>query len=226
MESLLLKDAPAELRLAEPMEEACYLDAIGVVAFDVPEECELVLDERLATSSPEATSGPLVISESFSPSAARTSQSDDVLDEVLEHDLRAVDPGPIDSRFIGLLEEESRLELEFSRSIAHCDVLLAEGWVEYPYSQTVFAAWQAGAKYRPATLEARTTSGEWVVVSESFGYPGGMPRAMALPLPPLRQPILVVLEHHHLLLLLASGSPVGTATVFLFTRALQFAYTV
>ena len=185
VESLLLREAPAELRLAEPMEEACYLDSIRVVAFDVPDDCELVLDERLATAAPEATSLPLVISDVRRPSAARTGHSRDVLQEVLEHDLLAVDPGPVDPRFIGLLEGESLLELEFADSIDGCDVLLAEGWVEYPYSQTVFAAWQAGASYQPPTLEARTASGDWVTISESFGYPAGMPRAMALPIPRL-----------------------------------------
>lgn len=185
LESLLLHEAPAELRLAEPMEEACYLDSIRVLAYDVPEDCELVLDERLATAAPEATSEPMVIAEVFSPSAARTNQLPDVLEEVLHSDLLAVDPGPIDSRFIGLLEGDSLLELEFSETIDRCDVLLAEGWVEYPYSQTVFAAWQADVQYEAPTLEARTSSGEWVTVAESFGYPAGMPRAMALPLPQL-----------------------------------------
>mgnify|MGYP001270550239 CR=1 FL=1 len=185
LESLLLTGPPSELRLAEPMEEACYLDSISVLAFDIPESCELVLDERLATAPPEATSKPIVIAEVFTPDAARTIHQPDVLQEILEHDLRAVDPGPVDSRFIGLLEGESVLELQFSKSIDRCDVLLAEGWVEYPYSQTVFAAWQAGAGYRAPTLEARNASGDWVTVADSFGYPAGMPRAMALPLPRL-----------------------------------------
>ena len=60
-------------------------------------------------------------------------------------------------------------------------VLVAHGWVEYPYSQTVFAAWQADADYRPPTLEAYA-DGRWRTVYEAFGYPAGMPREMALPL--------------------------------------------
>jgi hypothetical protein len=64
-------------------------------------------------------------------------------------------------------------------------VLLIDGWVEYPYAQTVFGAWQAGAAYEAPTLEARDRAGRWHVVAREFGYPAGMPRRMAFPLPPL-----------------------------------------
>jgi hypothetical protein len=57
--------------------------------------------------------------------------------------------------------------------------------VEYPYSQTNFAAWQAGADYRAPTIEVRKPDGQWMVVLEQFGYPAGMPRQMAVPLSPL-----------------------------------------
>ena len=49
----------------------------------------------------------------------------------------------------------------------------------------MFAAWQAGAAFEAPTLEARDGSGRWHVVAREFGYPAGMPRQMAYPLPPL-----------------------------------------
>jgi len=61
-------------------------------------------------------------------------------------------------------------------------LLVADGWIEYPYSQTMFAAWQAGADYRAPTLEAKGADGRWHTVLEQFGYPAGMPRRMAVPL--------------------------------------------
>ena len=64
-------------------------------------------------------------------------------------------------------------------------VLMIDGWVEYPYAQTVFAAWQSGSTFDAPTLEARDASGRWHVVAPEFGYPAGMPRRMALPLPTL-----------------------------------------
>ena len=60
-------------------------------------------------------------------------------------------------------------------------VLVAEAWIEYPYSQTVFSAWQADAGYAPPSLEA-FADGRWHMVYEHFGLPGGMPRETALPL--------------------------------------------
>ncbi|HET6251890.1 MAG TPA: FG-GAP-like repeat-containing protein [Tepidisphaeraceae bacterium] len=62
-------------------------------------------------------------------------------------------------------------------------LLLADGWIEYPYSQTMFAAWQAKALYRAPTLEACGGDGKWVTVLKEFGYPAGMPRQMSVAIP-------------------------------------------
>ena len=62
-------------------------------------------------------------------------------------------------------------------------VLVVDGWVEYPYAQTMFAAWQAGAPYRAPTLEApRRRRALARACAREFGYPAGMPRRMTLPL--------------------------------------------
>ena len=184
-ETLLLPERPTQLRLAEPMEEACYLDRIAVHSIDVPEDCVLVLDERLATSNPEATSQPLVVDRIIEVAQALNDRGSDVTEAVRALDQRAAAPGTLDSRFIGLLAATHVLELRFDQPLTDSDVLLAEGWVEYPYSQTSFAAWQAGARYVPPSLEALDADGRWVMIAREFGYPAGMPRAMALPLPPL-----------------------------------------
>jgi hypothetical protein len=100
-------------------------------------------------------------------------------------DLVAPDVGPHDPRFLGRLAGEQVLELEFATDIgAIADPwLVIDGWVEYPYCQTMFAAWQAGAKYRAPSLEARGADGTWTTLVEEWGYPAGMPRRMALPIP-------------------------------------------
>jgi hypothetical protein len=61
-------------------------------------------------------------------------------------------------------------------------MLVADGWIEYPYAQTMFAAWQAGAAYVAPTVEARGADGSWRTVLEQFGYPAGMTRRMSVPL--------------------------------------------
>jgi hypothetical protein len=55
------------------------------------------------------------------------------------------------------------------------------GWVEYGYSQTMFAAWQAGISARAPSIEV-LINGEWTPILTEFGYPAGMPRQASVPL--------------------------------------------
>ncbi len=108
-----------------------------------------------------------------------------MLADLASSDGRAAPPGERDPRFLGRLANEHVLTLEFGTPLDSGHgrpVLVADGWVEYPYAQTMFAAWQAGAGYHPPTLEARVGDAPWQTVHAHFGYPAGMPRRMALPL--------------------------------------------
>jgi hypothetical protein len=102
-------------------------------------------------------------------------------------DGKAAPVGPLDRRFIGRLAASHALTLEFDEPLDGSGepLLVADGWIEYPYSQTMFAAWQAGATYDPPTIEARGSDGLWRVVRRHIGYPAGMPRQMSVPLGPL-----------------------------------------
>jgi hypothetical protein len=98
-------------------------------------------------------------------------------------DRHAIDVGPTDLRFLGHLEAPLVITITFGEDLTAGDpVLVIVGWVAYPYSQTMFAASQAGVTYDALTLEAKDARGVWVVVAPSFGYPAGMPRRMALPM--------------------------------------------
>ena len=86
------------------------------------------------------------------------------------------------------MTHEHVLTLEFEADLdlaPGAPILVADGWIEYPYSQTMFAAWQAKASYQAPTLEAQGADGRWRVLLKEFGYPAGMPRTMAVPLPRL-----------------------------------------
>jgi hypothetical protein len=102
--------------------------------------------------------------------------------------LQAAPVGAVDERFIGRLQSEQVLTLEFTPGTLDPSigepVLIADGWIEYPYSQTMFAAWQAKADFKAPTIEA-FTDGKWHTIHEQFGYPAGMPRQMSVPLPGL-----------------------------------------
>ena len=186
---LAARDNRIALKLTEPMQENAYVDAVALESYDVPTDWQMVLDERMATGAPELTGEVMFYSESLRPIRARNADGDDVLAFVVDRDNRAMPLGDIDQRFIGLLENPETLTLEFGRPIdvlpgtpAAYPVLIADAWVEYPYSQTVFSAWQAGLKYQSVTLEARDANGVWHLVYPEFGYPAGMPREMSLPL--------------------------------------------
>ena len=58
---------PSAIRIAEPMEEICYLDAVRLVAYDLPPGWEIVLDERFAAAPPDPTGQPLFFRRELLP---------------------------------------------------------------------------------------------------------------------------------------------------------------
>jgi len=186
--SLAPRDGRLVLKVGEPMEEITYLDAARLVAYDLPPGWLMTIDERMAILGPQPTGAPIFARRAVAPVRAVNDRGEDVVDKILSTDLRAAPVGDLDLRFIGRLESEHQLTLVFDEDLDRLGdnlVLVADGWVEYPYSQTNFAAWQANADYRAPSLEARGSDGSWSLLFEQFGYPAGMPRQMALPLPPL-----------------------------------------
>ena len=192
------------LKLAEPMEEACWIDGARLTAYDLPAGWSMAVDERMGINGPQPTGAPIFWRTEHLPTAVTTSlhargpahhasasidasAAKGPLDAVLRADRIALDPGPLDHRHIGRLTSDHVVELEFGRDLAALPNawLVMDGWIEYPYCQTMFAAWQAGAAFRAPSLEARGADGTWTMVAEQFGYPAGMPRRAMLPLPPL-----------------------------------------
>lgn len=171
------------IKLAEPMEEAAYLDAATIDVYDLPDDWSLALDERMGVGDPLVTGRAITYRRSATPSRVTNQQGKDVTKLTGRRDARAPDPGRVDHRFIGLLAENQVLTVEFEEPIeTNGAVLLADGWLEYGYSQTVFAAWQAGKRYQAPSLEVRDRNGIWQPLLKEFGYPAGMPKQMAIPL--------------------------------------------
>ncbi|MDX1569109.1 MAG: FG-GAP-like repeat-containing protein [Xanthomonadales bacterium] len=184
---LMPRDGRLTLRLTEPMEEIAYVDRATLEAIEYPAGLVARLDERMATDG-RAPSGELLLFDGLiRPVSARDRQGQGILESLAALDQKAAPPGPVDPRFLGMLAEANHLTLEFDVDLSRLKrpVLVMDGWVEYGYSQTSFAAWQAGRRYEPPTLEARGANGEWVTVAPSFGYPAGMPREAAYVLPAL-----------------------------------------
>lgn len=194
--ALAARDGCYELRLSEPMEEACYLDAARLAAWDVPEGWTLVLDERMSVRGPAPSGEPRFFRASMAPASASvrsgTGAPVPCLGSLSQVDGQAADPGPADPRFVGRLAAECALELEFPRAVADGPgepALVVDGWVEYPYSTTGFAMWQAGASYQAPSIDALDpATGAWTCIAEEVGYPAGMPRTCLLPIPAGRIP--------------------------------------
>ncbi|MAT80800.1 MAG: hypothetical protein CMJ29_04030 [Phycisphaerae bacterium] len=190
-ESVLMEhDGRYEITIAEPMEESCYLDSLRLVRWFLPPGWSMTLDERMGTGAPLPTGDPVFYRTALKPSMCKDNMSGEITEALLEVDGVAVEPVDHDVRFMGRLARNHQLELSFDQpldSLPGTPVLVLDGWVEYPYSQTNFAAWQAGATYDPPTIEARGEDGTWIVVAEKAGYPAGMPRQMSLPLASLPQ---------------------------------------
>jgi len=179
------KQGRYHIKLGEPMEEACYLDSARMVVYDLPPGWHMTLDERMHISGPAPTGETKFYRQFMLPSRAVNDRGEDVTDIVREANLQAAPVGELDRRFIGRLLQDHVLTLTFGHPLDAGPgepVLIADGWVEYPYSQTAFAAWQAGADYEAPTIEVRDADGQWHTLLEHFGYPAGMPRQMSVPL--------------------------------------------
>ena len=189
------RDGAFELILHEPMEEAVYIDRVALTAWDLPPGWSMALDERMGLAEPYPTGEPIFFRREATVARATVEYVDpatarpvliDATAALAEVDDVAAALAPIDLRFLGRLMAETTLTLHLAAPIAGEEwVLIGDGWVEYPYSQTNFAAWQAGVEYHAPIVEARGADGEWVVLLDRVGYPAGMPRRSAYPLPAL-----------------------------------------
>jgi len=190
------RDGKLIVKIGEPMEEACYLDACRLAYYDLPPGWAMTLDERMAINDPQPTGAPRFYRKLILPVRAINDRNEDVTAALAKADGIAAEPGARDMRFIGFTKEHF-VEMTFAAPInapppgagaSAAPMLVADGWIEYPYSQTMFAAWQAKAPYRAPTLEACGSDGKWVTVLKEFGYPAGMPRQMSAPIPRAKLP--------------------------------------
>lgn len=174
-------------KLTEPQAESAYLDAVRLHVYDLPSGWSMLIDERANDNHHAASTQPLFYRTALTPERVMAA-GQDVTPVAHSADGQTIPLPPRDPRFIGLLQAPSEVVLEFGAEINPPDsarahpVLVAHGWVQYPYSQTVFAAWQAGKRYVAPSLDARDADGRWHSVQNEFGYPGGSSRQISLPL--------------------------------------------
>jgi len=185
-EQLIARDGFYELRVCEPMEEAAYIDRLELLAIDHPAEQDVYPDERLAVTGPPATHRLLCPTVPIFPVQALGPDGEDCTAQVMQADRVYAYAPEIDRRFVGFCRPHA-LVLDFADRLAELDstrsvYLFMHGWIEYPYSQSTFAASQAGVAWQPLRIEGLSEDGQWEVVVPDAGAPGGLGRTIAVDL--------------------------------------------
>ncbi len=174
------------IAITEPMDELAYLDRVELEVVDRPPGVEAAPDERFAPGGNRPTGQLWAWSRTITPVKATDQAGTDVTDRLRAFDRLTVDTFTRRRGWIGYAEEHG-ITLDFGDRLANFGpddrlVLGLAGWVEYPYSQTNYAAATAGVALQPPVLERRREDGTWEVLEADPGYPAGLPRLTTLEL--------------------------------------------
>jgi hypothetical protein len=120
------------------------------------------------------------------PVRATDLKGNDVSDRLRFWDRQTVNDFRKLSGWIGYAEEHG-VVLDFGDRLSRYGkdepfCLCLAGWVEYPYSQTNYAAATAGIVLKPPAIERLDADGRWRVIEPHAGYPAGLPRLTTLDL--------------------------------------------
>jgi len=174
------------LRICEPMEEVGYIDRLELLAVDHPHRFRVYPDERLAISGPPPSHKLLCPARPIFPVRATAPDGTECTEHLVKVDRVYAYQPKLDRRFYGFCEPHT-LVVDFGDRLAELEVgrqvyLFLNGWIEYPYSQTTFAAAQAGVMWQPMKIEQQTDNGEWETIIPDAGAPGGMGRMITIDL--------------------------------------------
>jgi len=174
------------LSVTEPMDEVAYLDRLTLDVVDSPPGIHVTPDERFAPDGRRPTGEIVAWRTAIEPVRATDLKGRDVTRELRAWDRSTVDSFARRNGWIGYAEEHG-IVLDFGDRLARFDahdplVLCLAGWVEYPYSQTNYAAATAGVALAPPTIEKRRANGTWETIEPHAGYPAGLPRMTTLDL--------------------------------------------
>jgi Flp pilus assembly protein TadD len=170
------------LRFGEPMEEVNYIDQLRLVAIDHPEGTDVYPDERFLSEKPFASGLPVIASrEAHLPAGAWDDKGEDVLwllakrDHKYVHDFKNL-------TYAGFANRHT-LTLDLGEwSDKHPLRLFLHGFIEYFSATSVYAAWQAGLRPEPPSIEAQMPDGSWKTIIKDMGFPAGLPRTIVVDL--------------------------------------------
>jgi hypothetical protein len=141
-------------------------------------------DERFAPEGPRPTGQLLAWRTAVEPVRAADLKGADVTEALRFWDRRTAQDFRKMKGWTGYAEEHG-VVLDFGDRLSGFGkdqslFLCLAGWVEYPYSQTNYAATTAGVSLQPPMIERLDENGRWCVVDPHAGYPAGLPRLTTL----------------------------------------------
>jgi Tfp pilus assembly protein PilF len=182
---LKAKDGFYDVRLLEPLEEVCYADHLALVAVDHPGDAESYPDERFAGSPPFPGERVFVHrrADQVLPVKALDARGKDVTAALAQSDRLYAEGFDLHRDLLGFTAADQWVDLDFGDRVPALKegerlVLFLDGWIEYGYSRTFYAAAGAGVVPLSPTLELPDGKGGWRTGIVDTGYPAGTPRVM------------------------------------------------
>ena len=174
------------LSITEPMDEVAYIDHLMLDVIDYPAHLAMGLDERFSPGGNRPTGQRRFWQKRIDPVVAQDLKGHDIAEKLRRFDRLTSDSFQRRIGWVGYAEDHG-IMLDFGDRLKDVTsgqrvVLGLAGWVEYPYSQTNFAAASSGVELKPPVLEIMTKDGQWKVLEADPGYPAGLPRLTTLDL--------------------------------------------
>jgi Flp pilus assembly protein TadD len=176
-----LRNGRIEFRFLEPMEELDYLDQARLLAVDHPSNVEVYPNARFMTAPPFPEFKVIAASGAHLPVAALGAHGEDVLPQVSHRDRVYLSDFPL-LPYAGFAAPHT-LTLDLGDWNPKNPLrLLMDGFTDYFSASSMYAAWQAGMKTEPPSVEALLPDGphkgQWKKVIDELGMPAGLERTM------------------------------------------------
>jgi len=179
-EDVALKNGRVAVTLNNQLEEVILFDRLELVAVDHPESYDVYPDEKLLPGPPYDPFRVLTAEGARPPVAASDGKGHSVL-SALERVDRIYAEAPKSLPFKGY-SDLHELILDLGPVSDQYAVLLMTAWIDYADSTSNLAAWQAGVKLIPPSLQVQDEKGEWVTAIKDMGFPAGLPKMMTVDL--------------------------------------------
>ena len=171
------------LQVLEPLEETVYFDEAKLIAVDHPADTEVWPHEMMPVNCPPPPFELFCTRDKIEPLRAVDHEGNDVTARLSAVDRQYAGTTKVDPHFLGFADPHF-VELDFGdqlNDLADDDrlVMYLFGWVEYGYSSTNFAAYQAGMAFEAPTIQVQR-DGKWIDVLPEVGYPAGLEHMMTI----------------------------------------------